>query len=65
MQVTITDTTIIIVAPVDMNLKEYQRELRRHGVPDDRCELAEIDSDGVNNVITLRRQSISTVRGTR
>lgn len=61
MQVTVTDSTIIIVAPVNMSIKDYQRELRRHGVPDDRCQLAEIDSDGANNVITLWRESISTV----
>lgn len=65
MQVTITGRMIKIIAPVDMEIKQYQRALRRHGVPDDRCELVEIESDGVNNVITLRRDSISTVRGTR
>lgn len=63
MHVTITKQTIMIIAPVGMDIHQYQQELRRHGVPDDRCELVEIDSDGVNNVIMLRRNPISTVQG--
>lgn len=63
MNVTITGRMIKIVAPVDMEVHEYQQELRRQGVPDDRCELIEIETDGVNNVITLRRERITTVQG--